>query len=892
MGTIEDVASINTAGTEAKGPTFMFRTRIAGLLGVVIVALLVSPALVAEEPKQKTQARVVLIGISEYADKQIKARKHAEDDARALYDLFTSKDYLGVDSANIRLLLGKEDEKRKSIPATRKNILEALEWLARESNRDDLTLIAFIGEGGPLGDKSDRRCYFASDSTFKERHKTAVAIAEVEERLNKLKSRKFCAFVDVNFKGFLDKTVLEPVLGATPYREFLGDDGSDEHNFQPGRTIFLATNGLSVSLDLKEHGLLTQVLLAGLKGDADKYGYEPDGVVTIGELTTYVNKELPKLAREHGKTLEEKAQLHHILGERTGEMPLTTNPAVIGKVRERLRKLEQLLADKKITEKLAEEGRKLLSRMPHLKAQQELRKEYQHLVDGDITSTKLEERRTAILASTKLDPDVAETFATQVLKGMDLVLKEYVKEVEKGDLVASAIRGLYRRVNEKIPPALNEKLGGAKKLSRKELQDLLVEARMALGKREDLDGQKDIDIAVQRMMGDLKDPHSVFIDPQMLEQFKKGTEGKYIGIGVSIRKDVKTDNLLVITPLPGSPAYKAGIRAGDLITSVTLEVDRDGKPLDKPEVVQMRGMNVNDAVKKITGKPGTKLKVTIERPGEDKARDIELKREPIVMETVMGYKRNAKDGWDFMLDPEQKIGYIRLTQFTDNSATEMEQAVAELKKQGMKALVLDLRFNPGGKLVTAVKITDLFVDDGLIVSIRPRKGKEEKYEGESAASELRFPMACLINGGSASGSEILSAALQDQGRALIVGERSYGKGSVQDVVKFAGGEMKLTTASFWRPNGKNLNKASTKGRDEDEWGVLPDKGYEVKLSSKETEDLEEALKEAEIINPKDKQGKKNNPDFKDRQLNKATEYLLRQIKLADKLKSLKDKEAD
>jgi carboxyl-terminal processing protease len=204
-----------------------------------------------------------------------------------------------------------------------------------------------------------------------------------------------------------------------------------------------------------------------------------------------------------------------------------------------------------------------------------------------------------------------------------------------------------------------------------------------------------------------------------------------------------------------------------------------------------------------------------------------------------------------------------------------------------------VRFNPGGLLSTAREITDIFVDDGLIVSIRKeRKGEEDKLPGFSPDSQLKFPMVCMINGGSASGSEILAAALQDHGRALIVGERSFGKGTVQDVQSFGGGQIKVTTASFWRPSGKNLNKSSTKGRDEDVWGVLPDKGYDIKLSAKETEDLEEAQKDAEIIQSPDRPIKKPATEFKDRQLEKALEYLRGQIKLAEKAKSSREKEDD
>jgi C-terminal peptidase prc len=868
---------------ESKGLYFMFRPRLTGLLGVAValLPLLHRPVLGAAEA-QPSQPRVVLIGISQYADKQIKPRPHAEDDTRALYDLFTDKQYLGADPKNVRLLLGKPDDKRHSRPATRKNILAALEWLAANARPDDLTLFVFIGEGGPLGAKSDRRCYFASDSTFKDRNKTAVAAADIAERLQKLKSRRFCAFVDVDFKGFVDPKIASPTLGASPYREFLGDDKTDEHNPLPGRVVYLATNGLSVSLDLKEHGLFTTALLSGLKGAADKEGYEPDGVVTVGELTDYLKTEMADLAAKHGKTEEQKEQLHYVLGDRQGATPITTNPAVQAKVRQRLEKLAELVADKKLPEKFADEGKRLLGQMPRLKSQQELRKQYQQLVDGSLTAEKFEAKRTEILDSIKLAPEVAEKFAQKVLEASKMLGEAFVRKVERGDLVAAAIRGLYRAVKEKVPETLSERLTKAKKLKGPALKTLLVDARVHLGKREDLDKHKDIDLALRSMTRDLKDPYSTYIDPETLEQFTKSTSGQFVGIGVQIRKDRATDSLLVVTPIMGSPAYRAGIRADDHITAITLLVDAKGKPLDKPEVISTKGLDTGEAVRRISGKAGTEVKITVQRQGEDKPRNFLIKRQKIEVETVLGYQRKAGDSWDFMIDPKTKIGYIRLTQFNKPSALDMLRAVKELKAQGLRGLVLDLRFNPGGLLGSAKDIADLFIDDGLIVSIRPRGEPEDKMLGESEGSELRFPMAVLVNGGSASGSEIVAACLQDHARAVIIGERSYGKGSVQNVVPFAGGQMKVTTASFWPPSGRNLNKGSTKGRDEDVWGVKPNKGYELKLSLKETDDLEEHLRESEIILAKGAPRKRTNPEFKDRQLELALKYLRQQVKLAER----------
>ncbi len=864
----------------------MTRPRLTRLLAALAASLFLIPAARAaeEQPSQPSQPRAVLVGISDYADKQIKARKHAQEDAQALYDLLTSKDHLKANPKDVRLLLGKPDDKRDSQPATRANVLKALEWLAAESKPGDLAVFVFLGEGGPLGAKSDRRCYFASDSTFKDRNKTAVAAAEVEERLRKLKGR-LCAFVDVDFRGFTDDAkVPETTLSGRPYPELLGDDGTEEHNFLPGRVAYLATNGLSTSVDLKDHGLFTTVLLDALKGSADKDGYEPDGVVTVDELTEFLNDKVPALAQKHGKTDAQKGQVHFILGDRSSPTPLSFNPAAHAGARERLEKFDKLVVDKKLSDKLAEEGRGLLRQMPQLKAQQELRKAYQRLADGALTVEKFTEKRDEVLASVKLDRDVAEKFADKVLEGSDLLLEEFVRKVTRGELVANAVRGMYRKVNERLPESLSGRLADAKNKRPRELRQLLIDARLHLGKREDLAGQKDIDLALARMLGGLRDPYTTYIDPETLDQFKKGTEGRYVGIGVQIRKDRDNDMLLVVTPLKGSPAHKAGIKAGDHISTITLVVNKEGKPLDKPEVIPTRGLGVQDAVTRIKGKPGSKVKLTILRKGEDKPLEMEVERNEIEMETVMGYQRKSDDEWDFMVDPTTRVGYVRVSQFTRHTAKDVEGAVKELKKKGVRGVVLDLRFNPGGLLHSAREICDLFIDDGLIVSIRPREGREQRELGFADGSELGFPMAVLVNGGSASGSEIVAACLQDHGRAVVMGERSYGKGSVQNVVPFAGGEIKLTTASFWRPSGKNLNKASTKGGENDEWGVVPNKGYDLKLDYKETEDLEESLHEAEVIYAKGAARKRANPEFKDRQLDLGLKYLRDQLKLSDRLK--------
>src|SRR5262249_2112026 len=159
---------------------------------------------------------------------------------------------------------------------------------------------------------------------------------------------------------------------------------------------------------------------------------------------------------------------------------------------------------------------------------------------------------------------------------------------------------------------------------------------------------KDVDIALARMVGQLNDKHSIFVDPDTLGRFRKDTEGEFVGIGVQIRKKRPTDPLLVVTPLKGSPAHRAGIKAGGQNTTITLTADKEGKPLPKPEVLSTRDLEINEAVAKIVGKPGTKVTITVQSPGADKPREIEVDRQKIEVETVMGFQRKSDDNWDFM----------------------------------------------------------------------------------------------------------------------------------------------------------------------------------------------------------------------------------------------------
>jgi C-terminal peptidase prc len=244
-------------------------------------------------------------------------------------------------------------------------------------------------------------------------------------------------------------------------------------------------------------------------------------------------------------------------------------------------------------------------------------------------------------------------------------------------------------------------------------------------------------------------------------------------------------------------------------------------------------------------------------------------------------KRDANADWDFTIDEKNKLGYIRLTQFTQTTAGEMKQAIADLKKKGLNGLVLDLRGNPGGYLTAAVNICEQFVGKEKIVEVKPRvgggAGRPRIYRGEKPGDNT-FDLVVLINGHSASASEIVSACVQDHNRAVIVGERSYGKGSVQDVLPFSetGGEIKLTIARYYPPSGRNIDKlAAEQDKSITEWGVTPDKGFEVKLTREEQNELDTLMRDLEIIPTAT--GKKLVVDeAKDKQLKFALDYLRKQ----------------
>ncbi|MGE5610834.1 MAG: S41 family peptidase [Bacillota bacterium] len=304
------------------------------------------------------------------------------------------------------------------------------------------------------------------------------------------------------------------------------------------------------------------------------------------------------------------------------------------------------------------------------------------------------------------------------------------------------------------------------------------------------------------------DQFSYIIWPSDYEDFSKTTTGEFSGVGIQIQAD-ETGYLKVVSPLEDSPAYKAGIKADSIITHI------DGK--------SARWITTTQAVKRITGPAGTSVVLTIKDPAGG-IREYTLKRDTIKFAVVKGWFHRPGGGWDYFIDPEQKIAYIRLTNFTKTAAADLDRSISEITRAGARGIIFDLRNNPGGLLPTATEIVDDFVEKGDIVSTRPDRPDSPSLPNTISctrkASKTKLPLVVLVNQMSASASEIVAGALKDHHRALIVGERTFGKGSVQILHPLGTQEayLKLTTSHYYLPNGKCIHREENSK----EWGVDPD----------------------------------------------------------------------
>ncbi len=333
------------------------------------------------------------------------------------------------------------------------------------------------------------------------------------------------------------------------------------------------------------------------------------------------------------------------------------------------------------------------------------------------------------------------------------------------------------------------------------------------------------------------DPHSAFLPPEDKENLEVETQGEFGGLGIEIQLD-KYGVLMVVTPLEDTPAFKAGVLANDRIIRI------EGK--------STKNITVRGAVKKLRGPKGSPVKITVLHQ-DGRVEDITVVRDIIRPTSI-------KD--PHFVDEKQKIAYLRMTQFQKRTAEDLDKTVKQLQAEGMRALIIDLRANPGGLLNAAVDICDRFTDDGVIVSTRGRKSRPRTFRATKGVTYPDIPVALLVSSHSASAAEIFAGAIQDHKRGVIVGVRSYGKGSVQSLFRLENGKsgIRLTTAHYYTPSGRLIHR-NQNNADQKEWGIDPD--IEVKVTLKDEIALWKSWRDRHQANIDKKNGTNGKDDTKE-----------------------------
>ncbi|MCA9229747.1 MAG: S41 family peptidase [Planctomycetales bacterium] len=396
---------------------------------------------------------------------------------------------------------------------------------------------------------------------------------------------------------------------------------------------------------------------------------------------------------------------------------------------------------------------------------------------------------------------------------------------------------------------------------------------------QDTPDQELFEGAMQGMVSVLQkrgDEHSLFINEEQRDIFREELTQEFGGIGVRIRQLGDPPQLTIVgPPEPGTPAFDADIRSGDRIVAL------DGKPTANMEMIEV--------LKIMRGTAGQQVVLSITHQGEETVHEIALTRAVITVESIRGDLRQPDGTWLFQLESDLRIGYLRITSFGDKTEEELAKALDLLcgpaAKNRVEALILDVRDNYGGALDAAVGISDLFLRAGLpIVSTRGRdQVTRDRFVSTGSGGYTTQPLAILINHNSASAAEILAACLQDYNRAVVIGQRSFGKGTVQRLVRIESGRslLKLTSATYWRPSGKNIHRMPGDS-DTDPWGVSPNEGFQVVLDDKEYLEWRHYRRRRDLIGNSDqsplamqidKEDGKPPESYVDRAFEKARDYL-------------------
>ncbi|MBX9656803.1 S41 family peptidase [bacterium] len=740
----------------------------------------------------------LIVAVESYTDSRIPVAPHAAKHARGLAKLFEDSSLFPAIGPRLKVLAGGSNSASAKSP-TAAHIRSAFAEIARQAEAGDRLLLVLIASTTPAGDEVR---WLAADANENDLAATTLLSSEIGELIASTGCELTFSIVDASStltSWKLSNTEVTQWRSDILFRELNGTD----------RAYLASSNGKLKDMMEWETVSTTffQAVTSGIKGAADNDGGEPDGWITEKELVAYVTTQAPQSVSDGTEF----------------SFWLSQNPEGRKEFESRKSALTKRHQSNELDDREFEHGLRVLERMPSFDDDRKLRSAYISFLNGKTTEDDLATLRRQTITKRNLPEDQGVAFGRRVAEVIELIRSRHIHPEKANQALAIGLRELADQYGDSNEPWVDEAINSIDKLDSTQLENALIRFRLRLGYRPEVK-ESAVDICLKGVLGFL-DPYSVYLSPEVYRDMKEQVAGKFTGIGVILQENPSSESLPILLVIPGGPADKAGLHIGDRIIAL------DGKSVSD--------VGVEQASRYLLGPEGSLVKITVERKNSDPL-EFTIARGEVELESVVGYDRKEDGSWNYWVDREHGIGYVRIATFAVDTADRLRKTIAELGKDGLKDLILDLRFNPGGLLTSAINVADVFVDDGSIVRIQDRRGQEREVKAHRFGTIEGINLVVMVNEGSASGSEIVAAAIQDSGRGKIAGSRTFGKGSAQDIVPLKDNEsaVKLTSEAFFRPSGKNLERFRGGRRSADDtWGVSPSPDLDLPLYREESSRL-------------------------------------------------------
>lgn len=713
--------------------------------------------------------------------------------------------------------------------ATAQRVRQSLANIAQNALPGDDLVVVWISR---LCQEQGETRWLTFDADANNIQATSLLTGEIYELLQSIRCRNRLIVVDaVPVPTGWFPTDAFPSAGAriAPLAEWVGPDrlviGASDGRHQPNQPNPTPSN------------LFFAKLSDGLAGQADRAGGEPDGWISTTELIDFLREQVPSSL---------------VLGN-DPQRWLGRNPSHRSKLDTRRAALVALQDKGELDEADLAQGLKLLERLPRFVEDQRLRQAFIELAAGTKPAAEVQALRRQLLSQRQLDDTQSIAFARRIEQVYAEILKRHV---HPDDAPAALEEGCFDLAEAFdcleeawVAPAIADILAA----SPTDANPPLARFRARLGRRPTVQEPAET-ILVRGMLHSL-DPYSAYLAADVFRDTLQQSRGRFTGIGVVLQESPWDRTLRVLMPIPGGPAAQSGLLEDDLILAVDGAATID--------------IGTEEASRRLSGEPRSSVSLEIAR-GPKSRQTLAIKREDVPLVTVIGFERQGAD-WSYWLrspknetDPYPfRPAYIRITRFARDTADRLRRILRQLESEGMTHLVLDLRFNPGGLMESAVDVADLFIDDGLILRIRDRQGQDRQRRAVRTGTFRDHQLVVLINGESASGSEIVAAAIEDNQRGIVAGSRSFGKGSIQEIVALPDAQtgLKITSALFLRGNGQNLERFLGGRRPStDTWGVRPHPKWEWNHYREEVERLRAELARQQYLGA-GPQALSNDPDL-------------------------------